>query len=66
MPLLITASVFIAVGLLVAVILYPLLSRRSIVQERLDKMTVTASEKPSIAPAAEKSQWRDFLARVGS
>jgi len=66
MPLIIVACIFIAVSLLVSVLLYPLLSRRSVVQERLEKLAAKESEKPVLSLAANKTPWRDFLARVGA
>jgi tight adherence protein C len=66
MPLIIVACIFIAVSLLVSVILYPVLSRRSVVQERLDKLAEKDIEKPSVSLAAKKTPWQDILARVGA
>ncbi len=65
MPLIIVSFIFISVGLLVAVILYPLLSSRSVVQERLEKMGAATKERPVITLTAKKAPWQDFLARVG-
>ncbi|HTP65046.1 MAG TPA: type II secretion system F family protein, partial [Geobacteraceae bacterium] len=65
MPLIIIASTFIAVALFTAVILYPLLSSRSVVQERLDKMGTVAVVKPELAMGAKKTRWLDFLVRAG-
>ncbi len=65
MPLIIVAFTFIAISLLVAAILYPLLSSRSVVQERLDKMGTIASERPVISLTAKKTPWQDFLAKIG-
>lgn len=66
MPIFIIAIIFIAVALLVAGILYPILTRRSVIQERLDKLTTKEYEKPQLFLVAKKSPWRDFLASVGA
>lgn len=66
MPLVIVALIFISVGLLTAVILYPLVSRRSVVQERLDRMVPAAGEKSSVSLTSKRTPWQDFLAKLGS
>jgi hypothetical protein len=66
MPLIIVGIIFITVSALVCVLLYPLLTSRSVVQERLEKLAVKGREKPSISLSAEKTPWSDFLARVGA
>ena len=66
MLLIIVFCIFIAVSLLVCVILYPLLSKRSVVQERLEKLAAKENGKPRVSIATEKTPWQDFLARVGA
>lgn len=66
MLLIIVFCIFIAVSLLVCVILYPLLSKRSVVQERLEKLAAKENEKPRMSIATKKTPWQDFLARVGA
>jgi tight adherence protein C len=65
MPLLISAFIFVSVILIVAAILYPLLSKRSVVQERLDKMATVAEPTPIISLSAKKAQWQNLLSRIG-
>jgi tight adherence protein C len=66
MPLIIVFCIFIAVSLLVCVLLYPLLSKRSVVQERLEKLAVKKNEIPRMSIATKKTPWQAFLARVGA
>jgi tight adherence protein C len=65
-PLIIVACIFIAVSLLVSVLLYPLLSKRSVVEDRLERLATKENEKPRVSLGMEKTPWQDFLARVGA
>jgi tight adherence protein C len=65
MPISIVITIFISVALLVAAILYPLLTRRSVVQERLDKLGTTESQKPKLTLISQKTPWQGFLASMG-
>ncbi|MBI1922554.1 MAG: type II secretion system F family protein [Geobacter sp.] len=60
---LIACCIFIAMALLTGVVLYPILTRRTPVQERLGKI---ADEKTKAASlVAEVPQWQETLGRVG-
>ncbi|TSK09034.1 MAG: type II secretion system F family protein [Geobacter sp.] len=59
----ITATVFIAILLLTAALVYPYMSRRSIVQNRLEKFEVTPVSKVELVEEAPK--WYDQLGELG-
>ncbi|WP_136525514.1 type II secretion system F family protein [Geomonas ferrireducens] len=59
----ITATVFIAILLLTAALVYPYMSRRSIVQNRLDKFEVKPVSKVELVE--EAPQWYDQLGELG-
>lgn len=59
----ITATVFISIVLLTAALVYPYLSRRSIVQNRLDKFEIKPVSKVELVEEAPK--WYDQLGEVG-
>ncbi len=61
---LITGSVFVAVALLSALLLYPTLMRKSIVNERLAKLVPEKTEN-SLLIETRRSRFKEFLARVG-
>ena len=63
MLILIATSIFIAVALLTAAVLFPLLTRRTVVQERLAKLAPQKYETPTLI--AQQTPWQDFLARIG-
>ncbi|MFZ3207511.1 MAG: type II secretion system F family protein [Geobacteraceae bacterium] len=62
LPLIITA-IFIAVTLLTSALLYPALTKRSIVQERLEKLTPLKKEQFSLI--VKRTPWQTFLAGFG-
>ncbi|TGU72327.1 type II secretion system F family protein [Geomonas terrae] len=59
----ITATVFIAILLLTAALAYPYMSRRSIVQDRLDKFEVKPVSKVELVEEAPK--WYDQIGELG-
>jgi tight adherence protein C len=59
-----TAAIFIAVALLIWTVLYPLLTRRTVVLERLSKLTTGETAVPP--PAKEASKVKDVLSDIGS
>lgn len=61
--LLITIATCIAVALLTACILYPLLTRRTVVQQRLDSLAVKEPARPSVI--TKRTPWQNFLANLG-
>ncbi len=61
---LVTSSVFIAVALLTALVLYPVMMRKSVIHERLSKLVSEKTEKPFLV-AGQRSGFQEFLARVG-
>lgn len=63
---LITVSIFISISLLTAVLLYPFLTRGSIVKERLEKLSTHKSETETFSLIKEKTPLQLFLARMGS
>lgn len=60
---LIICFTFIAIALLSAVLLYPLLTRRVVVAERLEKLAPKEHEALALAPP--KSPWQELLSRLG-
>lgn len=60
---LITVFIFASVALLTGVILYPLLSRRDIVRERVARLMPRQAEQPVLVPA--RNRWQIFLADIG-
>lgn len=62
LPLIISA-IFVAVALLTAALLYPVLTRGSVVQERLEKLTPHKKEQLSLI--AKRTPWQTFLAGFG-
>ncbi|MBU5636423.1 type II secretion system F family protein [Geomonas sp. Red69] len=63
MVLAITAAVFIAIVLLTVAAIYPYLSRRSVVQGRLDKFEVQEVSKVELV--SETPKWYDQLGQLG-
>lgn len=61
--LLITISTCIAVALLTAGILYPLLTRRTVLQQKLDALATKEAARPSII--TKRTSWQNFLAGLG-
>ncbi len=61
---LITVSVFVAVSLLISVVLYPVLMRKGVIQERLAKLVTEKTEQPFLV-STRRSRLQEFLARVG-
>ncbi|HEY6872530.1 MAG TPA: type II secretion system F family protein [Geobacteraceae bacterium] len=61
--LLIVISTCIAVALLTVGILYPILTRRTLVQERLEALG--AKEQPRLSVTTKRTPWQDFLASLG-
>jgi tight adherence protein C len=61
--LLIVISTCIAVVLLTVCILYPILTRRTLVQERLEALG--AKERPILSLTEKETPWQGFLALVG-
>ena len=61
--LFITIATCIAVALLTACILYPYLTRRTVIQERLD--TLVSKQPDRISMADTKTPWQNLLARLG-
>ena len=59
----IVISTCISVALLTACILYPILTRRTLVQERLEELSVKELPRPAIT--AKETPWQRFLARIG-
>lgn len=62
LPLIISA-IFVAVALLTAALLYPVLTKGSVVQERLEKLTPHKKEQLSLI--AKRTPWQTFLAGFG-
>lgn len=60
---LITISVFIAVALMMGLLVYPVLMRKSLVHERLAKLVSEKTEKPFLL--TQRSGFQEFLARIG-
>ena len=60
---LITVSIFASVALLSGAILYPLLSRRDAVRERVARLIQQEKEQPVLVPTRNK--WQIFLADMG-
>jgi tight adherence protein C len=60
----ITATVFVAILLLTGAVLYPFLSRRSVIQDRLDKFAPQEEKIVELTTAAPK--WYDQLSHIGS
>lgn len=60
---LIIVSIFASVALLAGVALYPLLSRRDIVRERVAGLMSYEEEQPRLVPTATK--WQQILSRMG-
>lgn len=60
---LITLFIFGSVALLTGVILYPLLSRRDAVRERVARLMPQQAEQPVLVPL--RSKWQIFLANMG-
>jgi len=58
-------SVFTAVTLLTITAFYPVLARRSVIQQRLDKLVTVGPEKPA-SLFTEKTAWQSFLERLGN
>lgn len=63
---LIVFSIFIAVALLTGAVLYPILTRRGVVEERLEKLAKRDYEQPKTALLSPKAPWQEFLASLGS
>lgn len=61
---LITVSIFASVALLTGAILYPLLSQRDAVRERVARLMPQQAEQPVLVPVRNK--WQVFLADMGS
>ena len=59
-------AIFISVALLCAVILYPILTRRSALQERLDNITPQYTEQIRTSLIREKTPFQNFLTRIGN
>lgn len=64
MPIIIVC-IFLAVALLTTAILYPLLTKRGIVEERLEKLVSREYEQPKLTLVAKKAPWQEFLASLG-
>jgi tight adherence protein C len=62
---LVTVASFIAIALLIWTVLYPMLTRRSVVLERLDKLS-TRQDVPSALAPEQDSKVKGFLTQVGS
>lgn len=60
----ITATVFVAIMFLTGAILYPFLSRRSVIQERLGKFA--PKEEKIVELTIEAPKWYDQLSHIGS
>lgn len=60
------AAIFVSVALLCSVILYPLLTRRSAIQERLDSITPQYAEQTRTSLLREKTPLQNFLTRIGN
>jgi tight adherence protein C len=60
---LITIAIFVCVALLTGVVLYPVLSRRDIVRERMSKLMHQAVEQPKLVPS--RTKWQLFLSEIG-
>jgi tight adherence protein C len=60
----ITATVFVAIMLLTWAIIYPFLSRRSVIQDRLDKFA--PKEEKIVELNTENPKWYDQLSQIGS
>lgn len=63
MLILITVSIFASIALLSGAILYPLLSRRDAVRERVSRLMPEQAEQLSLVPTRNK--WQIFLADIG-
>lgn len=61
---LIACCIFIALALLTGVVLYPVLTRRTPIQERLEKITDERTKAASLI-TAEVPQWQEALSRIG-
>ncbi|MBJ6751372.1 type II secretion system F family protein [Geomonas anaerohicana] len=61
---LITISIFVSVTVLVGALLYPLLSRREALRNRLAKLIPVKDDTPSLV--AETEKWQSALASVGT
>jgi tight adherence protein C len=59
----IVTCIFLAVALVTGMVLYPILSRRMLIQERLGKITDEQTWKPTLIK--EREPWQEFIARVG-
>lgn len=59
-------AIFISVALLCTVILYPLLTRRSHIQQRLDSIAPRPEQQFSTSLTREKTPLQTFLARAGN
>lgn len=59
------AAIFISVALLCAVILYPLLTRRSLIQQRLDSIAPQQVQQIRTTLIREKTPFQSFLDRIG-
>ncbi len=57
--------IFVAVALLTSVILFPILTRRGVVEERLEKLVTREYERPAPSLIAKKEPWQAFLAQLG-
>lgn len=64
MLMLISAIIFTSVALLTAVLLYPLLTKKGALQERLEKMM--PEKQASLTLAQEKPRWRSYIESLGS
>jgi tight adherence protein C len=62
---LVTAASFIAIALLIWAVLYPVVTRRSVVLERLDKLNRTQDLPSALAPKQD-SKIKGILTQVGS
>lgn len=61
---LITVSIFVSVTALIVALLYPLLSRREAIRNRLSKLVPLHDDTPSLVE--EPGKWESMLARVGN
>jgi tight adherence protein C len=60
----ITATVFVAILLLTGAVIYPFLSRRSVIQNRLDKFE--QKEQTIVELTTENPKWYNQLSQIGS
>jgi len=58
-------TVFTAVTLMTIAVFYPVLARKSVIQQRLDKLVTIDPEKPATL-FIEKTAWHGFLERLGN